>query len=702
MTATMIGLPGPEKGDQLVYEKLVQGLPDGAIVYAQPTFALREEMRKPDYVVIYERWGVVVLEVKDWKFVKELNRTEAHVVRVNREEAWETSPVVQARTAAELLARILQNSPDLLNYAGKLDFSYAYGAVLPFVSRKTLDWMIDSWGSYLIGAQDLSAYAIAKRIESLPVPFRTIMSPRQVSVARAVVDPTNIVENPYTQEFKGIYSTPQETIAKEPLQNTAIPPLSEQAIQTEFKISLQPPSTKRRTILETGTPDEVLHLREDASVRLVRGFAGTGKTDVLILRVHHLYREHPNARILVTTFNRGIFEERLQPELQALSDRVDVCTFDQLCRDVYVKRHGTWNTPQNTQGMLAHLSERQPTIGISEYGIDFLADEFTWMKETGRTDQQSYVEQVREGRGGKDGRTLSKHMKEEVFTLFEAYQNELISIPAFDWIDLHDRALSYLRQEIDAPTTYDAILVDEAQHFAPGWMQILYYYLNQRGHIFLCDDPSQSVYRTFSWRQKGVNVVGRTRWLRVPYRNTRQIFQAAWALIEKDSAALNLLYETSDSILPDLSDTAIRTGGKPQIHRFPTWELERQFVAETIENLVRDGVLPSEICILHTERHVIDRYREILPDSVKVRTALEQTGNEFRCVIVPKVQELSSKHRENQWQEDQSRQRFDFYMIMTRARDLLILCYQQKWPKALQPVCAHCETYDHSLEQSGS
>jgi hypothetical protein len=44
--------------------------------------------------------------------------------------------------------------------------------------------------------------------------------------------------------------------------------------------------------------------------------------------------------------------------------------------------------------------------------------------------------------------------------------------------------------------------------------------------LFLADDPMQSIYRYYSWREKGVPVAGRTRWLRIPYRNTREIYQA--------------------------------------------------------------------------------------------------------------------------------------------------------------------------------
>jgi hypothetical protein len=60
----------------------------------------------------------------------------------------------------------------------------------------------------------------------------------------------------------------------------------------------------------------------------------------------------------------------------------------------------------------------------------------------------------------------------------------------------------------------------------------------------------------------------RTRWLRVPYRNARQIFRAAYALIADNPVAQRLLAECGERIQPDLACTAMRDGPRPQVHRF--------------------------------------------------------------------------------------------------------------------------------------
>ena len=208
--------------------------------------------------------------------------------------------------------------------------------------------------------------------------------------------------------------------------------------------------------------------------------------------------------ILVTTINKPILHKRLCPELNHL-ERVDVINFDKLCADIHRIRIGRASEVQNSEGILNRLAETNPLI--KEWGIDFLSDEFQWMKEINRVTRDAYIDNVREGRGGERGKMLSQQMKEQVFDIFEDYEEELNLIRAYDWADRRNKTLEFLQAGTNPRKKYDVILVDEAQHFAPNWMNILYFFLHPNGSLFICDDPSQSVYRFFSWKQKGVDVV---------------------------------------------------------------------------------------------------------------------------------------------------------------------------------------------------
>jgi len=158
----MFGQPGREEGDRLVYTALEKELPDGSIVYAQPELTYGEKRRSPDYIVVSPSWGVVVLEVKDWADILEINKTKAHVKRRNGSTGWETSPVTQAKEAAHTLERILRSNPALVDYySGGLSFSYAYGGVLPYINA--IAWLEEQWGKgYILGMQALKPGCIAK------------------------------------------------------------------------------------------------------------------------------------------------------------------------------------------------------------------------------------------------------------------------------------------------------------------------------------------------------------------------------------------------------------------------------------------------------------------------------------------------------------------------------------------------------------
>jgi len=697
MAPLIYGQPGDE-AEQLVCQAL-QFLPDECIIYAEPKLVYKHQVRYPDFVVVYHRWGVIVLEVKDWTDVVARDRKRARVRQRDRRLAWRESPVEQARTAAHVLNNMLEKDTHLCDYAGRREFYYAYAGVLPHLPSPTIRWLEEAWGeTYLLGREDLQRDRIAERIAHIYTPGRLILDERQVRAICAAIDGRNKTVDHATGEFKGVYDRVQESLAKEPLQptkaTTPSPQEPEQPAQVSFPTRIEPSAEARMRFLETQMPDEAQALTSAPHVRLVRGFAGTGKTDVLILRAHYLHEQHPQLDVLVTTFNDPLYKNRLEPEIGDLGSRVDVVKFDTLCAQIYKKRHGVWRSPQDTGGLVARLARDHPLI--DELGRDFVTDEFIWMKETGRTGRRAYVEQVREGRGSVSGRTLGRPTKDRIFDLFQAYQRELGELPAYDWVDLHEKALCYLQEGIQPDRRYDVILVDEAQHFAPTWMRIVTRLLKPGGTLFMCDDPSQSVYRFYSWRQKGVEVRGRTRWLRVPYRNTRQIFQAAYALIADNPVARRLLAECGEGVQPDLEGATMRDGPRPQVHRFPSWADERRFLVQEIETLVRDaGLLPHEIGILHQKKHVHNRYRSLVPRGVQLYEIKRQTGLEYKVVFIPKVQDLFDRAAGIGWDEYVGRERLKSYMTMTRARTRLYLLYEGAWPKLLEPIRPHVDWIEH-------
>ena len=636
-----------------------------------------------------------MLEVKDFIAVERPDAKGAWVKRNSiSEPEWEKSPVEQGRKAAELINNKLIEDPCLRNYSGKLDFSYRYAGVLPKLPLNTISWLARHWGAgKVLGYADLDKEVLLKKITTIPAPFTIRLTDRQFDAVRAVLDTANSVQNIQTGAFKGIYSQTQEEIAKSafvpPRESTAENENSKQEqIWGDVSLDLK----ERLSHLEGDVPDEVLELQKARNIKLVRGFSGTGKTDVLVMRARYLNDLYPELEMLVTTFNKPLVEERLIPEFKKCSERIHTCTFDSLCMSIYKDRIGSWPTIQDVGSVIKNLEGNEGQISelIKKYGDTFIEQEFIWMKDAGLINQETYLSTHRTGRSKMSGRVLHKSAKEEIFEVFTAYQSRLQNdLRAYDWPDMHQKVWEFIQTGSKPKKMYDIIFVDEAQHFAPLWFEILMAHLKPNGSIFLCEDPSQSVYRFYSWKQKKIPVSGKTRWLHVPYRTTREIFLAAYSLVKSNPLAKNLMGE--DRNIPDLDDENIRTGERPQVYHFDSYEREKEFVQNEIEKLVRI-VLPSEIAILHTEKYIHDAYKKLVPDAVKVDEIKRRTGMEYKIVFIPQVHRLFSGDKVDfDYERAETEHQLALYTAMTRARDKVYLLFGQKWPKEFDVITSYVD-----------
>ncbi len=80
---------------------------------------------------------------------------------------------------------------------------------------------------------------------------------------------------------------------------------------------------------------------------------------------------------------------------------------------------------------------------------------------------------------------------------------------------------------------FDALLIDEAQDFAPSWIQAALGLVKQpdEADVFITGDGNQGIFgtgkRRFTWASIGVRAAGRTEYLRRAYRSSREIITLA-------------------------------------------------------------------------------------------------------------------------------------------------------------------------------
>lgn len=377
---------------------------------------------------------------------------------------------------------------------------------------------------------------------------------------------------------------------------------------------------------------------------LVRGIPGSGKTTVLLERARRLKdnREEP---VLLITFNT-----MLTRFIRELAQRTPGATVDSMTY------HG-WGR-QLLQGLGVHLKvvsgkERDDTIlfairvvnkgdpGIIhkippqleaasnksrdlQAQLDFLRDEFTWIKSTGK-DRAHYLTEPRTGRGSQIA-VLKRH-KEWIWTVFEKYQSILRARRQCDFDDIAllmiDR--SERIRESDRPLH---VLVDEAQDLSA--MQLRSIRVLARRSLTIAADKGQSIYRSgFSWRELGIDVRGRSKSLTQTHRCTRQIYRLAESLQRHDP----LVIDSDDELTP--ADEPDYDGPVPTIHH--TGKLTDQ-VSRVIDwAIARLNEWPDDtVGIVLPSRHWIDKYAETL-DKRDYPFAVLASGDESADILSPGI-----------------------------------------------------------------
>ncbi|MGH7304215.1 MAG: 3'-5' exonuclease [Candidatus Rokuibacteriota bacterium] len=230
--------------------------------------------------------------------------------------------------------------------------------------------------------------------------------------------------------------------------------------------------------------------------------------------------------------------------------------------------------------------------------------------------------------------------------------------------------------------TYQAILVDEGQDFANDWYRAILKALDPATNSLLVAlDSSQNIYkRKISWRDLGLQVVGHSRVLRINYRNTRPILDAAYRIVrELDTRTGVAGAQPDDHVAPD---KALRDGPPPQVHRHAALAVARKFAEAWIKARLDRGVPPEDILVLALSRLTIEHLTvwlrdhripacslltDHVPGAVRLSTIHSAKGLDAACVLLFAAHELAGR-------EDEEARRL-LYIAMTRAREELCVSY---------------------------
>ena len=454
------------------------------------------------------------------------------------------------------------------------------------------------------------------------------------------------------------------------------PPSARRRQTRQHQLSLLPQlldyDQDRCAKIDLWLPDESVTTAENLSLRLITGAAGTGKSVVLVHRAAMLRQFHRSARILVLTHNRALRGD-LESRFQRMNGGdVEFLTF-----------HSWLSTHWRCETKVLDDKDRMAHIPASDMPQQFLKDEFDWLHDQGILTLEDYLTAQRAGRT----RALREPQRRALFAHFLAYREKLDAAQATDWSRRPCDALAAAHR----PPAWDFILVDEAQFFARTWLQLVRSALRPGGHLFLCADPAQGFLgRGQSWRDAGLQVVGRSHVLKRPYRNTRQILSFAAAAYERQTAG-----DDEAQRLAATEPSLLREGPEPAEIRVASPQEEIAAVVRQVQDLLAGGMAARDLLILCARKRQVDLITERLtaagiaqsklddphgPEDTHLRigTLDAATGLERPVVILCGQREFAS-HEENPTLPADERRRHRrqnasrFYMACTRAMERLVI-----------------------------
>ena len=330
------GMPGEKK----VFNLLREALNDKYIVYYNLSLPINTPSANPDFIIIDDDLGVIVLEVKDYKKETILGGNPNNlIIKTDNGEKSVKNPFLQAKGYAEAINNILEKNDSLVNregiYKGRLKFPYGYAVIFPYLrirdsDQMGLDRVIPKNCLFLAedtryASESFSYRAFLRRLRrTRRVSFDFDLSYEDINTIRGILCPEIRIENPLSD-------TSDNRIIK-----------TLDAKQEQYAKSI------------------------GQGHQLIRGVSGSGKTVILIARAAYLRKIHPDWRILIVTYNRSLtrwIKESLEEKIP-FSD-IDVFGFHQLCRKLLVEVD-LWNEISDLKDKQVFWDDILPNKALKE------------------------------------------------------------------------------------------------------------------------------------------------------------------------------------------------------------------------------------------------------------------------------------------------------------------------------------------------
>jgi mRNA-degrading endonuclease RelE of RelBE toxin-antitoxin system len=427
----------------------------------------------------------------------------------------------------------------------------------------------------------------------------------------------------------------------------------------------------------------------------VAGSAGTGKTVVALHRAVRLIRNDPTARLLLTTFSEPL-ANHLVAKLHVLAGaeggiapRTTVASFQGLATDLFQLAFGRKPRVAPPERVETALAEAAIEQGLKGFSQRFLTAEWTGVIDAWRVaDAEAYASVPRLGRKNR----LGLRQREALWPVFTAARASLEAQGCLTWPDVFHSLADHYSAKTDKPFSH--VVVDEAQDLGVPELRLLTAIVPEgTDRLFFAGDLGQRIFQQpFSWKALGADVRGRSATLKVNYRTSHQIRQAADRLLPAMVRDVDGREEERKGTI------SVFEGPAPDVVLSADQSAETGRVAKFIREALDAGIAPAEIGIFVRSRAELPRARAAVElaglaaielserqveigERVAIGTMHLAKGLEFKAVavmacddeVLPSAERIDAVVEESDLDDVYETERHLLYVACTRARDRLLV-----------------------------
>lgn len=428
----------------------------------------------------------------------------------------------------------------------------------------------------------------------------------------------------------------------------------------------------------------------------VAGSAGTGKTVVALHRAVRAVRSDPFARVLLATFSEPLaqhLESKLHVLIGAdtsLANRLTVASFEGLGTELFQLAFGRRPRVASADQVEAALDEAATNAGLRGFSKRFLAVEWAQVVDARRVASvEAYGTVPRLGRKTR----LGSRQRESLWPVFAAAALNLKEQGLLTWSGVFHSLADHYGAAAEKPFSH--VVVDEAQDLSVAELRLMCAIVPTEGadRLFFAGDLGQRIFQQpFSWKDLGADVRGRSSALKVNYRTSQQIREAADGLLPSS------VHDVDGREEDRRGTVSVFEGPAPDVWLAPSVDEERERIAAFVKTALADGIPAEQIGIFVRSRREIDRARAAVEStetplveigerqsgasgSISVGTMHLAKGLEFKAVavmacdddVLPSAERVDAIIDETDLDDVYETERHLLYVACTRARDRLLV-----------------------------